>query len=88
MTFAEKVAGLGPTERAKEQAARGRRRRRPGWTPRGKFAEADRAALEALETTGTVGPESAEVARAGIESAGAGGQGTTRAEPRRPTSGR
>ena len=42
-----------------------RSRRRPGWRQQGKFAEAERVALEALETyRALVGPESAEVARA------------------------
>ena len=65
LAFAEKVAGLGAAERAKVQAALGKEEEAARLEEQGKFAEAERVALEALETyRALVGPESAEVARA------------------------
>ena len=65
LTFAETVAGLGPADRAKVGGALRREQEAARLETQGKFGEAERVALEALETyRALVGPESAEVARA------------------------
>ena len=65
LAFAEKVAGLGQADRAKVGGALRREQEAARLEEQGKFAEAERVALEALETyRALVGPESAEVARA------------------------
>ena len=65
LAFAEKVAGLGQADRAKVGGALRREQEAARLEEQGKFAEAERVALEALETyRAVVGPESAEVARA------------------------
>ena len=64
LAFAEKVAGLGQADRAKVGGALRREQEAARLEEQGKFAEAERVALEALETyRALVGPESAEVAR-------------------------
>ena len=65
LAFAEKVAGLGQADRAKVAGALRKEQEAARLEVQAKFAEAERVALEALETYGAVvGPESAEVARA------------------------
>ena len=65
VAFAEKVAGLGQADRARLGGALRREQEAARLEEQGKFAEAERVALEALETyRALVGPESAEVARA------------------------
>ena len=65
LAFAEKVAGLGQADRAKVGGALRREQEAARLEEQGKCAEAERVALEALETyRAVVGPESAEVARA------------------------
>jgi tetratricopeptide (TPR) repeat protein len=64
LAFSEKVAGLGAPERAKVQAALGKEEAAARLEAQGKFAESERAGLEALETyQAVVGAESLEVAR-------------------------
>ena len=64
LAFAEKVAGLGQADRAKVGGALRREQEAAQLHEQGKCAEAERVALEALETyRALVGPESAEVAR-------------------------
>ena len=64
LAFAEKVAGLEQADRAKLGGALRREQEAARLEEQGKFAEAERVALEALETyRALVGPESAEVAR-------------------------
>ena len=64
VAFAEKVAGLEATERAKVQAALGKEEESARLDAQGKFAESERAAMGALEAyRALVGPESAAVAR-------------------------
>ncbi len=65
LAFAETVAGLGPADRAKVGGALRREQEAARLDEQGKFAEAERVVLEALETyRALVGPELAEVARA------------------------
>ena len=65
LAFAEKVAGLGQADRAKVAGALRKEQEAAQLEEQGKFVEAERVALEALETyRALVGPESAEVARA------------------------
>ena len=65
LAFAEKVAGLGSADRAKVGGALRREHEATQLEEQDKCAEAERVALEALETyRALVGPESAEVARA------------------------
>ena len=65
LAFAEKVAGLGQADRARLGGALRREQEAARLEEQGKFAEAERVALEALETyRALVSPESAEVARA------------------------
>ena len=65
LAFAETVAGLGLADRAKVGGALRREQEAARLEEQGKFAEAERVALEALETyRALIGPESAEVARA------------------------
>ena len=65
LAFAEKVAGLGQADRAKVAGALRKEQEAAQLEKQGKFAEAERVALEALETyRAVVGSESAEVARA------------------------
>ncbi len=65
LAFAETVAGLGPADRAKVGGALRREQEAARLEVQGKCAEAERVAMEALETyRAVVGPESAEVARA------------------------
>jgi len=64
LAFAEKVAGLGQADRARLGGALRREQEAARLEEQGKCAEAERVALEALETyRALVGPESAEVAR-------------------------
>jgi CHAT domain-containing protein/tetratricopeptide (TPR) repeat protein len=64
VAFAEKVAGLGAPEQAKVQAALGKEEEAARLEARSKFAESERAGLEALETyRAVVGAQSLEVAR-------------------------
>ena len=64
LAFAEKVAGLGAPERAKLHAALGKEEEEARLEARGKFAESERAGLDALEAYRAVfGAESLEVAR-------------------------
>src|SRR5271157_5940442 len=63
LAFAEKVAGLGQADRARLGGALRREQEAARLDAQGKFAEAERAAMGALETyRAVVGPESAEVA--------------------------
>ncbi len=65
LAFAEKVAGLGQADRARLGGALRREQEAAQLEEQGKFAEAERVVLEALETyRAVVGPESVEVARA------------------------
>ena len=65
LAFAETVAGLGQADRAKVGGALRREQEAARLEEQDKCAEAERVALEALETyRALVGPESAEVARA------------------------
>ena len=65
LAFAEKVAGLGQADRARLGGALRREHEAARLEEQDKCAEAERVALEALETyRAVVGPESAEVARA------------------------
>ena len=65
VAFAEKVAGLGAVGSGKAASRLGKEEEAARLEAQGKFAEAERVALEALETyRALVGPGSAEVARA------------------------
>jgi len=65
VAFVEKVVGLGAADRAKVGGALRREQEAARLEEQNKCAEAERVALEALETyRALVGPESAEVARA------------------------
>src|SRR5271165_5466529 len=64
LAFAEKVAGLGQADRAKVGGALRREQEAVRLDAQGKHADAERVALEVLETYRTLlGPEKAEVAR-------------------------
>jgi CHAT domain-containing protein/tetratricopeptide (TPR) repeat protein len=64
LAFTEKVAGLGPADRGKVEVALRNEQEQARLEVQGKNAEAQRMALEVLQTyRAVVGPETAEVAR-------------------------
>ena len=90
LAFAEKVAGLGAGGAGQGgKPPCGRNRRRPDWRSRASSPRRSAWRWKRWRPTGHWSVRSRRRWRGpGIESAGAGGHGTTQAEPRRPTSGR
>ena len=88
LAFTERAAALGPADRAKLSGALRSEQDAARLEEQRKCAEAERVALEALETyRAVVGPESAEVARVWHRIGRCRSARHDEAEPRRPTSG-